>query len=221
MTNSIKEVQAAEAAPAPHVDQHRLTESEQRCFEKLRERSKANAPVPAIKVAKSDSGQVISLDHPNRIVGFALLMDSLGTVNPHFAEGIKSQLFKISSKNGEINETDLNFALSVVTGVKPNDQNDAMFGVLMAACYLSALKMAEQLFNAPTLEEQDSAERAFNKCTRTFAILSDTLMRKPSGSEQTVVQNVSVSDNAQAFVANVNGSKTKAPREKPMSAHEA
>ncbi len=218
MTKSINETQAVEVAPPTRVGDYQLTTIEELCFTKLKERSNANAPVPTIKVKKSENVRSISLNHPNRIVGFGLLMNALGTANPDFAEGIKSQLVEISLKDGEINEDNLNFALSVVTGVKPIDQDVTMFRVLMAASYLSALKMAGHLCNAQTLAEQDSAERAFSKCARTFAVLSETLTRKHSGSErsgneQTVtVQNVSVSDNAQAIVGNVTGSKSKGRR---------
>jgi hypothetical protein len=91
-----------------------------------------------------------------------------------------------------------------------------MLGVLKAASYLCAVKMATHLHNAETMAEADSAERAFNKSARTFAILSETLMRKRSGSERKVtVQNVSVNDNAQAIVGNVSGSKSKvSPKDK-------
>jgi hypothetical protein len=52
-----------------------------------------------------------------------------------------------------------------------------------------------------TTVELEHAERAFNKCARTHATLSETLTRKRSGYQQNfTVQNVSVRDNAQAVV---------------------
>lgn len=193
---------ANSAAP----DSYQPTEAEVSVIEKLGEQMKAEIPVPQLK--KSANGL---LDHPNVGIGWALLMNALGTTNLNFAEGIKWQLATISAKNGEINESNLNFALSVVAGIKPTDQDEAMLGVLKAASYLCAVKMATHLHNSETMAEADSAERAFNKSARTFAILSETLMRKRSGSERKVtVQNVSVNDNAQAIVGNVSGSKSKA-----------
>jgi hypothetical protein len=191
---------ASSAAP----DSYQLTETEVSVIEKLGEQMKAEIPVPQLK--KSENGL---LDHPNEGIGWALLMKALGTTNFNFAKGVKWQLAAISAKNGEIDESNLNFALSVVAGIKPTDQDEAMLGVLKAASYLCAVKMATHLHNAETMAETDSAERAFNKCARTFAILSETLMRKRSGSERKVtVQSVSVNDNAQAIVGNVSGSKS-------------
>jgi hypothetical protein len=209
MTNSINETRAVEVASPTRVGEYQLTTSEELCFNKLKERSNANALAPTLKVKKSENVQSISLDHPNRIVGFGLLMNALGTANPDFAEGIKSQLVEMSLKDGEVNEDKLNFALSIVTGAKPTDQDDTMFRVLMAACYLSAFTMSGRLNNARTVAEQDSAERAFNKCARTFAVLVASALVT---SRLLRVQNVSVSDNAQAIVGNVTGSKGKPRR---------
>ena len=87
---------------------------------------------------------------------------------------------------------------SAVAGSKPNDQDEAMIGVLRVAGYLNAVMMAGRLHNAQTIVEADSAERAFNRCARTVAILSETLMRMRSGCEQkATVENLSVNDNTQ------------------------
>ena len=196
---------ANSAAP----DSYQLTEVEASVIEKLGKQMKAEIPVPQLK--ESENGQSALLNHPNEGIGWALLMNALGTTSLNFAEGVKWQLAKISAIDGKIHETNLNFALSVLAGIKPNDQEETMLGVLKAASYLCAVKMATHLHNAETIAEADSAERAFNKCARTFAILSEALMRKRSGSERKVtVQNVSVNDNAQAIVGNVSGSKSKA-----------
>ena len=152
-------------------DFYQPTKAEVSVVEKLGEQMKAEIPVPQLK--KSKNGL---LDHPNEGIGWALLMNALGTTNHNFAKGVMWQLATISAENGEINESNLNFALSVVAGVKPTDHDETMLGVLKAASYLCAVKMATHLHNAETMAEADSAERAFNKCTRTFAILSETLM---------------------------------------------
>jgi hypothetical protein len=60
------------------------------------------------------------------------------------------------------------------------------------------------------IPQQDSAERAFNKLTRTFTMQMEALKRYRTGAEQKVtLQNVSVADGGQAIVGNV----TQVPRE--------
>jgi hypothetical protein len=56
----------------------------------------------------------------------------------------------------------------------------------------------------PLNRAQDSAERAFNKLTRTFASQMEALKRYRTGGEQKVtVQHVTVSEGGQAIVGNV------------------
>ena len=46
-------------------------------------------------------------------------MNVLGTANLDCTDGIKSQLVEISLKDREVNDDNLNIALSVVTNAKP------------------------------------------------------------------------------------------------------
>ena len=175
------------------------TDVELSVIEKLGKQMKAEIPVPQLK--KSEDGRSALLDHPNQAIGWALLMDVLGTMDINFAEGIKWQLANITAIDGEVQEQNLNFALSILAGIKPNDPQEALLGVLQVTSYLCSVKMASHLYKAQTTVELEYAERAFNKCARTCATLSETLARKRAGSQQNVtVQNVSVRDNAQAVV---------------------
>ena len=61
--------------------------------------------------------------------------------------------------------------------------------------------------------EQDSAERAFNRLSRTYATQMEALKRYRSGGEQNVtVQHVSVGDGGQAIVGNVTQARSPPPR---------
>ena len=74
----------------------------------------------------------------------------------------------------------------------------------MAAVHVATLASARRLAVAETLPAQDSAERAFNKLSRTYATEVEALERYRSGGEQNVtVQHVSVNDGGQAIVDNV------------------
>ena len=130
---------ANSAAP----DSYQLTEVEASVIEKLGKQMKAEIPVPQLK--ESENGQSALLNHPNEGIGWALLMNALGTTSLNFAEGVKWQLAKISAIDGKIHETNLNFALSILAGLKPNNQEEAMLGVLQVASYLCAVKMAAHL----------------------------------------------------------------------------
>jgi hypothetical protein len=117
------------------------------------------------------------------------------------------------------NEQNLNFALSVVTNIKPNDHLEAMLAAHMAVTHMLAMRSARRLALAESLEERDSAERAFNKLTRTLTTQIEALKRYRTGVEQRVtVQNVSVNDGGQAIVGDVVQARRHSDRQQPVNA---
>jgi hypothetical protein len=133
------------------------------------------------------------------------LMEALGTTDPDFLDGILCQLFNVGSRGGKADERTLNFMLSVVKGVKPRDQVEALLAVQMAAVHAATMTMACRLGRTETIPQQDSAERAFNKLARTFAAQVEALKRYRSRGDQTVrVEHVTVNEGGQAIVGNVN-----------------
>jgi len=102
--------------------------------------------------------------------------------------------------------------LAVVKGIKPRDQMEAMLAAQMAAVHTATMRFSRNLAEAEYLDLQDSAERTFNKLTRTFVIQMDALKRYRTGGEQAItVQHVNVSEGGQAIVGNVTQGKRDAP----------
>ena len=156
---------------------------------------------PRVKVSKEGTTKY-GPDHPNNVIGTALLMEALGTTDLDFYKGFLPQLANASG--GEIDEQKLNFLLSVVKGIKPRDQIEAMLAGQMAAVHAATMAIAGSLAEAKYLEHRDSAERAFSKLARTFMGQMEALKRYRTGGEQTVtVQHVNVSEGGQAIVGNV------------------
>jgi hypothetical protein len=132
------------------------------------------------------------------------LMEALGTTDPDFLSGILSQLLNAASRAGKPDEQGLNFMLSVIKGVKPRDQVEAMLAAQMAAVHTAMMTFAWRLTHVKTIPQQDSAERAFNKLGRTFAAQVEALKRYRSRGDQTVrVEHVTVNEGGQAIVGNV------------------
>jgi hypothetical protein len=186
------------------------TERELAEIRKYLDRRKAAPPAPRVKVSKEKTGRMLSLDHPDRTVGSALLFQALGTTDPDFLNGLLSQLANVGSQGREVDETGLNFLLSIVKDAKPRDQFEAMLAAQMAAIHTTIMTFAKRLADVETIPQQDSAERALNKLARTFAMQLEALRRYRTGGEQRVtVQHVSVNEGGRAIV----GSVTPAPRE--------
>jgi hypothetical protein len=129
-------------------------------------------------------GRAIALDHPDPAAGEAHLMAALGTVDRDFCAGILLQLGDAASYGGKIDEGGLNFMLSVVKGVKPRDQVEAMLAAQMATVHAATMNSALQLARAGTELQQDFAERAINKLARTFAAQTEALKRYRSAASR-------------------------------------
>jgi hypothetical protein len=166
---------------------------------------------PRLRVAKGASVPTLEPEHPNQAIGYALLGEALGTADFDFLNGLLAQLVNVSSQGQEISERELGFILSLVKGVKPRDEVEAMLAAQMAAVHMATMTFARRLAHVESIQQQDSAERAFNKLARTFTSQMEALKRYRTGGEQKVtVQHVSVSEGGQAIVGNI----TQAPRER-------
>jgi hypothetical protein len=75
----------------------------------------------------------------------------------------------------------------------------------MAAVHVASMTFARRLAHVDNIPQQDSAERAFNKLTRTFAAQMSTLKEyRSKGEQKMTVQHVHVAEGGQAIVGNVN-----------------
>jgi len=159
---------------------------------------------PRVKASKTEAGVALSLDHPSKDYGQALLMRDLGTSDTDFLTGILNQLAKASTLGQKVDERRLNFMLSVIKGVEPKDQLETMLAAQMAAVHTLTMTFAHRLANPDNILQQDCAERALNKLARTFAAQVETLKRYRSTGEQKVtVEHVTVNEGGKAIVGNV------------------
>src|SRR5262245_13983918 len=95
--------------------------------------------------------------------------------------------------------------LSVVQGISPKDETEALLAVQMAAIHNATIVAARRLTRTETIPQQDSASNMLNKLARTFACQVEALKKYRSAGEQTIkVQHVTVNDGGQAIVGNVN-----------------
>jgi hypothetical protein len=169
-------------------------------------------------VTNDNKAATIAPEHPDEPLAYTLLMEAIGTVSVDFGNGLLKQLANAGSRGRQIDEDALNFMLSVVTGIKPNDQLEAMLAAQMAVIHTATMTFARRLANVETIEQQDSAERALNKLTRTYAMQMEALKRYRTGGEQKVtVHHVSVNEGGRAIVGNVNQAAGGIAAEKPVT----
>ena len=114
------------------------------------------------------------------------------------------QIAVLGSYGKRIDEGASNFALGFVDSMKPRDAAETMLMTQMAALHQATMMMARRLNHVENIPQQDAAERALNKLTRSYAAQMDTLKRYRSKGKQVVrVERVTVQDGGQAIVGNV------------------
>ena len=168
------------------------------------EKSEGKPPAPGVTVTQEDGIAAISMDHEDQGVGMILLMSALGTTNPAFMDELLRQLLNAGTQGQNVDARGLDFMLSVVTGVEPKDEVEAMLAAQMAAVHMATMTFARRLAHAENIPQQDSAERTFNKLARTFAAQVGALKHYRTGGEQKVtVEHVTVNEGGQAIVGTI------------------
>jgi len=102
---------------------------------------------------------------------------------------------------------------------RPNNQIGALLATQIASIQMAMSRAGKQLIQAETFEQQDSAERMYNKLVRNFAVLVDMFIRyRTQGGQNVTVQNnnVLVGDGGKAIMANMNAPKGKVPGQSPQ-----
>ena len=156
--------------------------------------------MPRIKV----DGKKIIVGQDDLVNGCQHMMASLGTDSPEFLEMVLSQVAATFSHSGKVDQNQVNATLAVIDGVQPKDELETMLVVQMTAIHTATMTLARRLAHVETLDQQNSAERALNKLSRTYAMQMEALKRYRTGGEQkVVVQHVNVNDGGQAIVGTV------------------
>jgi hypothetical protein len=178
--------------------------TEKAAVDAWRARRRARAPSPSIKLRKQGETTQVEFDHPDTATGTILMMEALGTTSTSFMDILVRQLVNAGTQGREPDQAMVNFMLSVVKGIEPKDEIEAMLAAQMAAVHMASMTFARRLAHVDTIPQQDSAERAFNKLARTFTTQMEALKRYRTGGQQKVtVEHVTVQAGGQAIVGNV------------------
>jgi hypothetical protein len=159
---------------------------------------------PRVRVSIEGGVAKINHDHPDAFTGTLAVMRAMGTSDRDFFDGLMLQLVNAGQGKGP-SDNAVDFMLAVIKGVEPRDQIEAMLAAQMAALHMASMTFARRLAHVDNIQQQDSAERAFNKLTRTFAAQVEALKNyRSKGEQRMVVQHVNVAEGGQAIVGNVN-----------------
>ncbi|MGA7329613.1 MAG: hypothetical protein WBX25_35315 [Rhodomicrobium sp.] len=200
-----KKAKPASVAPQKEEPEYKPTPREQEALEAFKAARKARKPSSRLEIKKDASREFqVRIDHADLLTGQLLLMQAIGTTDFDFCAGILKQIVNTSSQGREPDESAVNFVLSIIKGIEPRDQTEAMLAAQMAATHMATMTFARRLAHVDNIPQQDSAERAFNKLARTFTTQMEALKRyRSTGQQKVTVEHVTVQAGGQAIVGNV------------------
>jgi hypothetical protein len=130
---------------AGKVHPYMPTDRERQAIERVRERLASKPPAPRFKVEASATKVTISADHAEPAICHMLLADALGAGDYELACGLLTQLTDVSRSGKVATEQELNFMLSVVRGINPKDEMEALLAAQMAAIHNATMVAARRL----------------------------------------------------------------------------
>lgn len=187
------------------VQSYEPTPKETAAIESLKNRRANKKPSPSLKITKTARrDKEVAINHEDLETGSLLFLESIGSTDLNFMDGFIRQVINVGSQGSEPDENGMNFILSMVRGIEPRDQLEAMLALQMAAVHNATITFSRRLAHVETLPQQDSANNALNKLARTFTTQIEALKRYRSTGEQKVtVQHVTVNDGGQAVIGHV------------------
>jgi hypothetical protein len=183
------------AKPTKQTEPATIPKAQRTRIKAVAEKQAARADGPPMELKVVDGVLQITFTHSEPDLAQILMMADLGTCDPDFMAGVQGQIATIGAQGRQIDEGASNFLLSVVRGVQPRDELEAMLALQMGAIHQATMMMARRLNHVDNLRQQDAAERALNKLTRTYTTQMEALKRYRTGGQQKVtVEHVTVNE---------------------------
>lgn len=132
-----------------------------------------------------------------------------GSLDGDFIKGLTVNILGVANQDTKAPEPAISaYVASIVEGIDPQDQIEAMLATQIAATHFAVMQASRWLLHGNgDVKTFESAERAFNKLSRTFATQVEALKR--CRSNPVSVRDVNVADGGQAIVGNVTVGKSE------------
>ena len=130
-------------------------------IDKLVERRKGKPQSPSLKMDFDEDERSLSimLDGDDQVLASASLMLSMGTSDNRVFNGLLKQIPNVGAQGATVSEDAANFVLSIIDGIEPQDEVEAMLATQMAVTHQTTMLMARRLTHVDTIAQQDAAER--------------------------------------------------------------
>ena len=167
-------------------------------FELVKKLAESHPRLPRIVFS---SGQ-IGFEGISDVTGIAKWLEALGTFSVDFFLEIVRDCKRTCCSKGQIDEYRFNAMMAFVASIKPRDHVEVALAVQMAMAHRAAMQAMGDLTMAELQMQAENAERVAARFMRIYAMQMEALKKYRASQAVVAVQNVSVSEGAQAVVAN-------------------
>lgn len=184
----------------------KLTKVQSEAIEELKQRRTEKPQAPNLDMDFDDDARELTIrfDAESQLTAYALAFSEAGTTDDRVFDGLLKQISVVGEQGKAISNEASNFVLGVVAGIKPQDDVETLLAAQIAVTHQATMLMGRRLNHVETIQQQDAAERAFNRLARTFTTQMDALKRYRATAQQTVrVERVTVNEGGQAIVGSV------------------
>lgn len=158
---------------------------------------KPNNRLKPIKASMSDNNELEIRVNRERV-------QELGSFDKDFIDTTAMQLIYASCKHGDISA--INGCMSAFTGIKPQDELEAMLAIQMVAVHNMSMEMTKRaMLPEQTIEGVNNNINRITKLMRTYTQQVEALQKyRTKGNQKITVQHVQVNDGGKAIVGDIN-----------------
>ena len=132
------------------------------------------------------------------------MMRASGASGADSFAGLVEHLVRFCGGEDKAVEMQVNGLIASVAKIGPRDDTEMMLAAQMVMAHELSMRMACKVRHAETIPQQDSAERGFNKMTRTFTTQMEALRKhRNCGQQKVTVEHVTVNSGGQVIVGTV------------------
>jgi hypothetical protein len=198
---------AIEAAKNDAMADNKLSPKQLDTIDRARNRLSERRTRLRSRLSSNEEGtMVLSPDFGNASSHRIRQLDAFGTPSTDFASHSIGWLAAVARQHGNSipTEKELNAALAVVDGVRPENEIEAMLAMQMFAAHEAAMEMIQRMRQATTMEAMQHYSTIATKMMRTYTTQVEALAKMRRGGNQTVrVEHVHVHAGGQAIVGAV------------------
>ena len=205
-------LKAVPAAKRQELAKRELTEEEKERLARYEQRASRKSVKCKVIMGKKNKPSIACKDPDDPLLRVKLY-EALGTADADIQAHLLDQIARVfngacssDSNDNKVIAAAMSTALAVLTGIRPQNELEAMLAVQMIGVHNMAMQtMSLAMLGGQTLQGRESNVSFATKMLRTFIAQMEALQKiRTGGQQKMIVEHVHVNEGGQAIVGTVN-----------------